>query len=197
MPSSTELPEDFDHHELAHHDPGLNGPDNVEGAADVDNHFGSVDESDGSSGDGISAHYVGGRLHRTDGPALVMPDGTEKWFFEGRLHRSDGGPAVATGDGSLYWYRDGRLHRTCGPAVIKSDGTRAWYRNGRLHRTDGPAIRGPFTSARWYVDGRRMSAHGAKFARARRDTLATPAWSPRPEPTLEYDPAPDFDLESE
>jgi len=147
--------------------------------------------------DGIVAHYVAGRLHRTDGPALVMPDGTEEWYRDGRLHRSDGGPAVTTGDGSLYWYEHGLLHRTSGPAVVESDGTRAYYCHGRLHRTDGPAIEGPFTSARWYLDGRRMSAHSAKFARAREARRPTPAWSPTPEPTLAYDPAPDFDLESQ
>ncbi|MHB8220768.1 MAG: hypothetical protein ACYDHU_10685 [Acidimicrobiales bacterium] len=191
MTTITELPEDSDHHDPARYEPAPDGPDEgVDALGDAD---AVVDFSE----DGIVAHYVAGRLHRIDGPALVIPDGTEEWYLDGHLHRTDGGPAVTTGDGSLYWYEHGRLHRTNGPAIMRSDGSREYYRHGELHRTDGPAISGPYVSVRWYLYGRRVSAHGRRFARARRANRPTPTWSPPPEPTLDYDPAPDEHLEAE
>lgn len=193
MPTLTELPDGFDHHDPARYEPAPDGPDeDFDALGDAD-----AAEDDYFGEDGIVAHYVAGRLHRTDGPALVCPDGTEEWYRDGCLHRTDGGPAVTTGDGSTYWYRDGQLHRTDGPAVMESDGTRAWYQRGRLHRTDGPAVEGAFASARWYLSGRRVSAHSRRFTRAREADQPTPAWSPPPEPVTAYDPAPDEHLEAD
>lgn len=47
-----------------------------------------------------------GHLHRLDGPAVVWDDGTQLWFFEGKLHR-DGGPAVHGGPGRSEHWREG------------------------------------------------------------------------------------------
>ena len=47
----------------------------------------------------------------------------------GQLHR-DNGPAVVYPNGSSRWYLNGELHRDDGPAVVDPDGTRIWYQNG-------------------------------------------------------------------
>lgn len=54
------------------------------------------------------------------------------------------------------YYYNGKLHRTDGPAVERFDGKRKeWYLNGKLHREDGPAIVG-FIHDIWYFDGVRV-----------------------------------------
>jgi hypothetical protein len=71
-----------------------------------------------------------GRLHRDDGPALVLPNGQEEWYRHGILHREDG-PAVVWPDGREAWCRHGMLHREDGPAVVRPDGREEWWRNGK------------------------------------------------------------------
>ena len=44
-----------------------------------------------------------GVMHRTDGPAVVKPNGTKKWFIDGMLHRMDG-PAVEYANGMRLWF---------------------------------------------------------------------------------------------
>jgi len=44
-----------------------------------------------------------GQIHRSDGPAVIYSDGTEKWFVNGKLHRLDG-PAVVYVNGDKEWY---------------------------------------------------------------------------------------------
>jgi hypothetical protein len=36
----------------------------------------------------------------------IYPNGTCKWFVDGKLHREDG-PAVEYVDGRSYWYKNG------------------------------------------------------------------------------------------
>lgn len=43
------------------------------------------------------------RLHRVNGPALIMDDGHEEWWLNGRLHRTDG-PAITNALGRISWY---------------------------------------------------------------------------------------------
>ena len=59
--------------------------------------------------------------------------------------------------GTECWYLNGELHRTDGPAVITSDGFEYWYLNGKLHRTDGPAIIHPNGTAKKYLKGFRKN----------------------------------------
>jgi hypothetical protein len=61
----------------------------------------------------------------------IDKNGTERWYFNGQLHREDG-PAVIYADGTQMWYRNGKPHRTDGSAVIYADGIKLWYRNGQL-----------------------------------------------------------------
>jgi len=49
---------------------------------------------------------------------------------QGRLHRTDG-PAVISKTGVEHWYYFGKIHRTQGPAIIYSDGDEMWAFNGK------------------------------------------------------------------
>ena len=110
--------------------------------------------------------FKGGPLHRTDGPALILGDGTESWYFDGELHRTDG-PAVSTHYGDS-WFEHGRRHRTDGPAIIGSLGQMRWYVDGVICKdavtfqqaaklTDSEMVAivlkyGPITHTPWNVD---------------------------------------------
>jgi hypothetical protein len=94
-----------------------------------------------------------GRLHRQDGPARILADGTVEWWWQGRRHRDDG-PALITGDGVMYWLRGYKLHRHEGPAVVAPSGLAEYWRYGRLHRKDGPAVSSPGNGLReWWLEG--------------------------------------------
>jgi hypothetical protein len=82
-----------------------------------------------------------------------FPDGSTEHYLDGKRHREDG-PAILAVDGSQLWHQNDALHRTDGPATIDADGDRAWYQHGKLHRDDGPAIEmrnGALT--KWFVNG--------------------------------------------
>jgi hypothetical protein len=66
------------------------------------------------------------KLHRLDGPAIEMTDGSKLWYVDGKIHRLDG-PAIECPDGYKQWYVDDKLHRLGGPAVEDADGYKAWY----------------------------------------------------------------------
>lgn len=107
--------------------------------------------------------YLGGRRHRSDGPALITAAGERQWFDEGRRHRI-GGPAWIHADGGMSWWQDGRVHRIGGPALIDAaiagDDPRvreAWYQAGQLHRTDGPAVIYGDGAHEWWLEGVRVS----------------------------------------
>lgn len=51
------------------------------------------------------------------------------YYLDGRLHRTNG-PAVIYTNGAVQWYKNGKLHRDVYPAVIHANGVVEWYRNG-------------------------------------------------------------------
>ena len=65
--------------------------------------------------------------------------GHVRYFLDGMLHREDG-PAVELSNGSKFWYIDNLHHRIDGPASIWYNGDMAWWHYGKRHRLDGPAI---------------------------------------------------------
>ena len=81
-----------------------------------------------------------GELHRLDGPAVELPDGTHFWFRNGKLHRDDG-PAILWWHGGQEWWLDGKMHRVCGPANERPNGERSWYLDG-LPVTEDEAMSG-------------------------------------------------------
>ena len=76
-----------------------------------------------------------GRLHRTDGPALIHANGSVKWYLHGKRHRI-GGPACVYVNGTRKWYEDGKRHRYGGPAATYPDGRRIWFDHGRRVRVE-------------------------------------------------------------
>ena len=58
--------------------------------------------------DSYVAHYRNGQLHREDGPAVELSDGSMIWYLYGKLHRTDG-PAQQSplGRKASAWYVNG------------------------------------------------------------------------------------------
>jgi hypothetical protein len=75
------------------------------------------------------AFFLRGRVHREDGPAVELDDGTKEWFLSDQRHREDG-PAVVRADGTKEWWLDDARHRDDGPAVEWADGAREWWLDG-------------------------------------------------------------------
>ena len=68
-----------------------------------------------------------GQLHRTDGPALIYPNGTQRWFIHGKPHRIDG-PAVIRSNGSTYWFIHGnQLTEDQFKEITQSEEHLNWY----------------------------------------------------------------------
>ena len=61
---------------------------------------------------------------------MVYPNGTKRWYLNGKLHREDG-PAIEDANGDKWWYRNGKLHREDGPAIEWADGNKRWFLNGK------------------------------------------------------------------
>jgi hypothetical protein len=98
-------------------------------------------------------------LDQTDVSPVTQVDefGNQTWLMNGRLHRTDG-PAVIGADGYQEWYHHGQRHRTDGPALIYPNGTQEWYHHGQRHRTDGPAvIRADDGYQEWYVNHKNIT----------------------------------------
>ena len=73
--------------------------------------------------------YKNEKLHREDGPAIIVSNGSKVWYRNSLCHRDDG-PGVIDSDGFKAWYKNGLYHRDDGPAIIHNDGTKEWYKNG-------------------------------------------------------------------
>lgn len=81
--------------------------------------------------DGVEKHYLSGELHREDGPAIIRPGGAESWWRNGKVHRDGDLPAMTTPNGTRCWYKEGKLHREGGkPAVILPNGDKEYWVNG-------------------------------------------------------------------
>jgi len=59
---------------------------------------------------GNRSHYLGGLLHREDGPAVICTDGYRSWYRNGLRHREDG-LAVIFSDGLQRWRLNGETVR--------------------------------------------------------------------------------------
>ena len=57
----------------------------------------------------------------------LYPDGTTRWFQNGKLHRDNDKPARILSDGDKHWFQNGVLHRDNDkPAIIYSNGDKHW-----------------------------------------------------------------------
>lgn len=130
--------------------------------------------------------YRKGLLHRDDGPAVELPDGTKEWWVNGKRHRDDG-PAMICANGSRSWWQNGLLHRDNGPAMIHGIGAFEWYKNGKLHREDGPAVEWPEKDlAIWYLDGQRCEE--SSFTKTQKISQPSEDITIKPLPKLKRSP---------
>lgn len=53
-------------------------------------------------------HDEDGLLHREDGPAVIMQNGTKYWYRRGYLHREDGPAIINVFGESPQWYLNGQ-----------------------------------------------------------------------------------------
>ena len=49
------------------------------------------------------------QLHREDGPAVILPTGSEFWYYNGQRHREDG-PALEHYHGGKEWHIFGKRY---------------------------------------------------------------------------------------
>lgn len=96
-----------------------------------------------------------GTIHRTGGPAVTRPDGTQEWYDHGDLHREDGPARVMPGGGEQ-WFQHNRPHRIGGPAVSWPDGYEEWWVDGEPHRDNGPAVTHSDGDQEWWRRGKRI-----------------------------------------
>ena len=105
--------------------------------------------------DGTKRWYYNGKLHRTDGPAVETLNGTKEWWLNDKLHREDG-PAVEYDNGDNFQYYKGYLHREDGPACEYEDGV-AWYLRGVKLTEES------FKSCAKSLDGKEIEIDGIKY----------------------------------
>ena len=116
-----------------------------------------------------------GKVHRKNGPAMILANGREVWFIHGRRHRI-GGPASENGSNEFSsWYVHECLHRVDGPAHDSpQELSWQWWLGGLLHRIEGAAQSSvpnwapPWETPNsvWYLEGRRVpERHWSRRAR--------------------------------
>ena len=65
---------------------------------------------------GCHRYYKDDKIHRDDGPAIILPVDSVKYFIEGKLH-NENGPATISYLGMLEYYINGRRHNEKGPGI--------------------------------------------------------------------------------
>tara|TARA_B110000238_G_C15948575_1_gene362191 strand:+ start:115 stop:402 length:288 start_codon:yes stop_codon:yes gene_type:complete len=69
-------------------------------------------------------------------PTMIeFSNGDKIWFLNGKIHRTDG-PAVVRTDGINIWYLNGDLHRTDGPSVDRPDAVTRFHLYGCAYTFD-------------------------------------------------------------
>lgn len=86
-------------------------------AFDLRNEISILGELEVQLEDGSVYLFLDGKLNCLDGPAMILPSGTKKWYRNGVLHREDG-PAVEYYDRSKIFYINGKKERYDGPAYV-------------------------------------------------------------------------------
>jgi len=77
-------------------------------------------------------------LHRSNGPAVVFPDGREHYYYKGKLHSQNDLPAIEYDDGAKVYCKHGEQHRVVGPAVIGGVRSYEYWQNGKRTVPDDP-----------------------------------------------------------
>lgn len=80
------------------------------------------------------SYWTGWANHREDGPAVILPDGTEKWYQNGVLHREDGPASYDKKGRPMY-----RLNGAKVPAMkVTQDKAALWHM--MVHEKDGKTV---------------------------------------------------------
>lgn len=83
----------------------------------------------------VKIHWMDGKYHKENGPAVELRNGDKFWYVEDKLHRNPKeGPAMEYADGEKQWHVEGKLHREDGPAIEYVNGDKEWYLKGQRHR---------------------------------------------------------------
>ena len=100
--------------------------------------------------------------HRVDGPAIEYPDGSKKWYLNGKEVDAPGDQETTPrrevdGDGTIRWFNaDNKYHRVDGPAIEYANGSKLWLLHGKRHRDNGPALELADGSKKWYLNGKEV-----------------------------------------
>lgn len=86
-----------------------------------------------------------------DLPAMIHPDGVQKWWQHGEQHRDGDKPAVISKT-IQEWWQHGQRHRENGPAIVFRDGLQMWIQHDQKHRLDGPAVTNGGSSEEYWID---------------------------------------------
>lgn len=104
-----------------------------------------------------------GKYHKISGPAVELNSGYCQHWINGKLHRLDG-PAVYNVTRSFFeYYENNKFHRLDGPArIIRRPPTpehdiEQWFCEGKFHRMDGPARIAQNGSVEYYIHGVKQS----------------------------------------
>lgn len=132
------------------------------------------------------SYYNSKGLHRTDGPAVIAPDGAylrehdgnidriedsivEDWFVNGERHRTDG-PAKIRKDGSVEYWINGKFISETDFNLQKEEVVTTvtelqttHTKNGVLHNPYGPAKIRKDGSYRWEINGKLHREDGPAF----------------------------------
>lgn len=90
---------------------------------------------------------------------IVNKLGTIKYYLNDKLHKKDG-PAVIIPNGDKYWYLNDLFHREDGPAIEWNNGSKQWYKNGKLHRINGSAVEWVDNSSikEYWIEGKKIKS---------------------------------------
>lgn len=92
------------------------------------------------------------RKGRIPDAPIVRADGSERWYYQGALHR-DGDKPACTNEYGQFWFRMGFLHRDDDkPAIISTIAGRCWYRDGRMYRGRNKPVIISCEGHRFWVD---------------------------------------------
>ena len=81
----------------------------------------------------------------------VNSAGTEVWYLNGKVHRTDG-PAIIHPEGCALWLRNGKLHRLDGPAITHADGSEEWWVHGVRYEPPPPCPECGKTEGTFVID---------------------------------------------
>ena len=104
-------------------------------------------------------HYLKGKLHNANGPAIKHGDGAEEYYLYGKRHREGDLPAIIEADGTVYYFKHSKVHRESGPAVILCGpaDVQMWYKDNVNTRDDGPAVvKRKHTVVKWKLNGKEV-----------------------------------------